>query len=36
VGFAWQVIRGLSVVGDVETGEFANWSLGFRIDLDED
>lgn len=36
VGFAWQVIRGLSIVGDVESGEFANLSLGFRIDLDED
>ncbi len=35
VGFGWQVIRGLSIVGDFESGEFANWSLGFRLDLDE-
>jgi len=36
VGFGWQVIRGLSIVGDYEAGEFANWSIGFRLDLDED
>lgn len=35
VGFGWQLIRGFSIVGDFETGEFANWSLGFRLDLDE-
>ncbi len=35
-GFAWEVVRGLSIVGDVEAGEFTNWSLGFRIDLAED
>ena len=36
VGFGWQVIRGLSIVGDFEAGEFSNWSIGFRLDLDED
>ncbi len=34
-GFGWQVIRGFSIVGEFEAGEFANWSLGFRLDLDE-
>lgn len=36
VGFAWELIRGLSVVGDYEAGEFSSWSVGFRLDLDED
>lgn len=36
IGLAWQVIRGLSLVADFESGEFSSWSLGFRIDLDED
>ena len=35
-GFGWTVVRGLSIVGDYESGEFSNWSLGFRLDLDED
>jgi hypothetical protein len=35
-GFAWQFIRGLHIVGDVEVGEFSSWSIGFRLDLDED
>lgn len=35
-GFAWQFIRGLHLVGDVEIGEFSSWSVGFRLDLDED
>lgn len=35
-GFAWQFIRGLHLVGDVEVGEFSSWSVGFRLDLDED
>lgn len=35
VGFGWEVIRGLSIIGDFETGKFANYSLGFRLDLDE-
>ena len=34
-GFAWEVVRGLSIVGDVEAGEFTAWAIGFRIDLDE-
>ena len=36
VGFAWELIRGLALVGDYESGEFTNWSVGFRLDLDED
>jgi hypothetical protein len=36
VGFAWELIRGLSIVGDYEAGEFSSWSVGFRLDLDED
>ena len=36
VGFAWQVMRGLALVGDFESGEFSSWSVGFRLDLDED
>jgi len=36
VGFGWQVVRGFSIVGDYESGEFSNWSIGFRLDLDED
>ncbi len=35
-GFAWEIIRGLSIVGDYEAGEFSSWSVGFRLDLDED
>jgi len=35
-GIAWEVIRGLSIVGDYEAGEFGSWSMGFRLDLDED
>ncbi len=36
VGFGWTEIRGLSIVGDFESGECSNWSIGFRLDLDED
>jgi len=36
VGFAWEFIRGFSIVGDLESGEFSSWALGFRIDLDEE
>jgi hypothetical protein len=36
IGFAWNVIRGLSIVGDYESGEFSSYALGFRLDLDED
>lgn len=36
LSFAWELVRGFSFVGDFETGEFASWSVGFRIDLDED
>ena len=36
LGIAWEVIRGLSIVVDAESGEFSNFAIGFRIDLDED
>ena len=36
IGFAWKLIRGFSIVGDYETGEFSSYTLGFRLDLDED
>ena len=26
----------LSLVADYESGEFSSWSVGFRLDLDED
>jgi hypothetical protein len=35
-GFGWQIIRGFSFVADYEAGEFSSWSIGFRLDLDED
>ncbi len=35
-GFSWQLVRGLAIVGDYETGEVDTWSLGFRLDMDED
>ena len=35
-GFSWHIVRGLAIVGDYESGQFANWSLGFRLDLSED
>ena len=36
VGVAWELIRGLSLVGDYESGEFSSLSIGFRLDLSED
>jgi hypothetical protein len=36
VGFGWEVVKGLSIVGDYESGEFSRISIGFRLDLDED
>lgn len=36
VGVAWELIKGFSLVGDYESGEFSNWSIGFRLDLSED
>ena len=35
LGFAWQTVRGLSIVADYESGEFSYWAIGFRLDLDE-
>lgn len=36
VGLSFVLIRGLSVTADYETGELESWSVGFRLDLDED
>jgi len=36
LGVAWELIRGFSLVGDYESGEFFSWSIGFRLDLSED
>ena len=36
VGFGYQLIRGLSITGDFESGELSSWNIGFRLDLDED
>ena len=35
-GFGWQIVRGLSIVGDYEAGELSSWSIGIRLDLSED
>jgi len=34
-GFGYELIRGLSITGDYESGEFSSWNIGFRLDLDE-
>jgi outer membrane protein with beta-barrel domain len=36
VGFGYELVRGLSITGDYETGQFSSWNIGFRLDLDED
>jgi len=36
VGFGYELIRGFSITGDYESGEFSSWNIGFRLDLDED
>jgi len=36
VGLGYTLIRGLSVTVDYELGEVKTWSVGFRLDLDED
>ena len=36
VGLGYTLIRGLSVTVDFEAGEIETWSVGFRLDLDED
>lgn len=35
VGFGYELIRGLAITGDYESGEFSSWNIGFRLDLDE-
>lgn len=35
-GFGYTLMRGLSITGDYEAGEVDSWSIGFRLDLDED
>ena len=34
-GIVWEVVRGLAIVGDFESGEITSWAFGFRLDLDE-
>lgn len=36
VGFGYELMRGLSITGDYEAGEFSSWNIGFRLDLSED
>ena len=36
LGFGFELVRGLSITGDYESGEFSSWNIGFRLDLDED
>jgi len=36
VGVGYELIRGLSITGDFESGKFSSWTIGFRLDLDED
>jgi len=36
VGFGYELIRGLSITADFESGQFSSWNIGFRLDLDED
>jgi hypothetical protein len=35
VGAGYELVRGLSITADFESGEFTNWNVGFRLDLDE-
>ncbi len=35
VGIGYELIRGLSITGDYESGELSSWNIGFRLDLDE-
>lgn len=36
LGFGYEIIRGLSLTADFESGEFSHWNIGFRLDLSED
>ena len=36
IGIGYELIRGFSISGDFESGEFSSWNIGFRLDLDED
>jgi len=35
VGFGYELVRGLSLTGDFESGQFSSWNIGFRLDLNE-
>ena len=35
-GLVWEIVRGLAIVADFESGEITSWAVGFRLDLDED
>ena len=34
-GFGYELLRGLSITGDYESGQLSSWNIGFRLDLDE-
>lgn len=36
VGFSWEMVRGLSLIAEYETGDVDTWAIGFRLDMDED
>jgi len=36
IGIGYELIRGLSITADFESGQFSSWNIGFRLDLDED
>lgn len=36
IGFGYELVRGLSITGDYESGEFSSWNIGFRLDFSED
>jgi len=36
IGLGYELIRGLSITADFESGQFSSWNIGFRLDLDED
>lgn len=35
-GMGYEIVRGFSITADYESGEIESFSLGFRLDLDED
>lgn len=35
-GFGYTIMQGLSITGEYESGVIETWSIGFRLDMDED